>query len=625
MGEVGPCGPCTELHFDRIGGRNAANLVNADLPDVLEIWNVVFIQFNRDEDGSLKDLPNKHVDTGMGFERLASILQGKASNYDTDLFQPLFGKIRELSDGQHWYQGRVGEKDADRIDTAYRVVADHIRTLCFAISDGAVPSNDGRGYVLRRVLRRGVRYGQQILGAKPGFFHKLVPTVVEIFKDVFLELVSKEAFVTEVIKEEEMSFNATLNKGLREFHKRATDIESGGGLKVIPGPDAFFLYSTMGFPLDLTQLMAEERGFTVDVEGFHRCMKEEHSKSKDAAIARKNIGSTSLVLGPEQTSALISQGIPTTSSISKYTWHHEPSAKILALYIGCGEGDAGDGFVTSVKSGQEVGIIIDNTPFYAEQGGQIHDTGVMAIMDGSAMVNISNVQSFGGYVVHSGLVDSGHLVLGETLICKVDYVQRSLTAPNHTVTHVLNFALRTVLCGGVDSEAVVAGMCEQKGSLVDANKLRFDFSWSSALTYQQLHDVEAMVQSTISQELPVYTCLAPLEQASKIKALRQVFGEAYPNPVRVISVGQEVPTMLEDPENPKWSNVSVEFCGGTHLRNTSEAVAFTILEESGIAKGIRRIVAVTKDKALHVQVGFYCLYCTSLSLYLNPTISTKKV
>ncbi len=606
MGEVGPCGPCTELHFDRIGGRNAAHLVNADLPEVLEIWNVVFIQFNREEDSSLKDLPNKHVDTGMGFERLASILQVKTSNYDTDLFQPLFGRIRELSGGEHRYQGRVGEKDTDRTDTAYRVVADHIRTLCFAISDGAVPSNDGRGYVLRRVLRRAVRYGQQILDAKPGFFHKLVPTVVRMFKSVFPELESKEAFVTNVIEEEEMSFNATLDNGLRAFQKRTMEIERGDGQKVIPGPDAFFLYSTMGFPLDLTQLMAEEREFTVDVDGFHRCMKEEHSKSKDAAVARKNIGGTVLALGPEQTSTLISQGIPTTSTISKFAWHHEPSAKIVGLYLGCGEGEAGDGFVSSVKPGQEVGIIIDSTPFYAEQGGQIHDTGVLVSMDGSTVVNISNVQSFAGYIIHSGLVDRGQLDLGEIIICKVDYGKRCLIAPNHTMTHVLNFALRMVLCGGVDSEAVVAGMCEQKGSLVDANKLRFDFSWSSALTYEQLHDVEAMVESIISQELPVYSFLAPLEQASKIKALRRVFGEAYPDPVRVISVGQEVSSMLQDPENSEWSNVSVEFCGGTHLSNTSEAVAFVILEESGISKGIRRIVALTKDKALRVQVGSYC-------------------
>ncbi len=592
---------------------------------MLEIWNVVFIQFNREEDGSLKDLPNKHVDTGMGFERLASILQGKTSNYDTDLFQPLFGKIRELSDGRHWYQGRVGENDADRTDTAYRVVADHIRTLCFAISDGAIPSNDGRGYVLRRVLRRGVRYGQQILGAKPGFFHKLVPTVVGMFMDVYPELEHKEAFVTDVIKEEEMSFNATLSKGLRAFHKRATEIENGDGPRVVPGPDAFFLYSTMGFPLDLTQLMAEERGFTVDVEGFHRYMKEEHSKSKDAAVARKNLGTASLVLGPEQTNALISQGTPTTNSISKYTWHHEPSAKILALFVGRSEGEAGDGFVSSIESGQEVGVIVDNTPFYAEQGGQVHDIGVMVSMDGSAVVNISNVQSFGGYVVHSGFVNSGHLALEETLICKVDYVQRSLTAPNHTMTHVLNFALRRVLCGGVDSEAVVAGMCEQKGSLVDPNKLRFDFSWPSALTYQQLHDVEGMVQSIISQELPVYAYSAPLEQASNIKALRQVFGEAYPNPVRVISVGQEVQAMLEDPENPEWSSVSVEFCGGTHLHNTSEAVTFTILEEGGIAKGIRRIVAVTKDKALHVQVHSYCFPLSLCFSTLTLVLTRNKI
>ena len=266
MGPTGPCGPCTEIHFDRIGNRDASELVNADLPDVLEIWNNVFIQYNREADGSLKELPSKHVDTGMGFERLTSVLQNKSSNYDTDIFQPLFDAIKAVCKCRD-YTGLVGADDKDVVDMAYRVISDHIRTLTFAITDGAVPSNEGRGYVLRRILRRAVRYGQEILNSPPGFFTELVPTVVANFSDAFPELLARKDLVMSIISEEEQSFNRTLDLGVKHF-KKVTNALLATNSRVVPAKDAHILYSSMGFPLDLTELMAAEKGFTVDSAGM---------------------------------------------------------------------------------------------------------------------------------------------------------------------------------------------------------------------------------------------------------------------------------------------------------------------------------------------------------------------
>lgn len=270
MGATGPCGPCSEIHYDRIGNRDAAHLVNADVPDVIEIWNIVFIQFNREADSSLRDLPNKHIDTGMGFERLSSILQGKDSNYDTDIFTPIFEAIREIT-GCRPYQGKLGAEDAGLVDMAYRVIGDHIRTLTFAITDGAVPSNEGRGYVLRRILRRAVRYGQEMLGAPSGFFTSLVNVVVENFSDVFPELKARQSYVMSVIADEEQSFNRTLDQGVKHFKKVIAGLESAG-VTVVSAKDAHLLFSSMGFPLDLTELMAAERGLTVDTAGFEQLM-----------------------------------------------------------------------------------------------------------------------------------------------------------------------------------------------------------------------------------------------------------------------------------------------------------------------------------------------------------------
>jgi alanyl-tRNA synthetase len=285
MGDTGPCGPCTEIHYDRIGGRNAAHLVNADSPLVIEIWNNVFIQFNREEDRSLRELPAKHVDTGMGFERLTSILQGKMSNYDTDVFMPIFSEIQRIT-GARPYTGHVGADDTDGIDMAYRVVADHIRTLTIAITDGARPSNEGRGYVLRRILRRAVRYGQEVLKAPESFFHQLAPVVVQQMGDVFVELKQKQSVVMEVIADEERTFNQTLDKGLKYFGKVVQQMQATDQ-RVFSGDDIFFLYTSMGFPADLTQLMAEEKGYTADVEHFKVLMKASADENRSQGVQKR--------------------------------------------------------------------------------------------------------------------------------------------------------------------------------------------------------------------------------------------------------------------------------------------------------------------------------------------------
>ena len=586
---------CTtqEIHYDRIGGRDAAKLVNADLPDVIEIWNNVFIQYNREADGSLRSLPAQHIDTGMGFERLTSILQGVDSNYDTDIFMPLFAAIQKET-GARPYAGKVGAEDEGFVDMAYRVVADHVRTLCFAIADGATPSNLGRGYVLRRVLRRAVRYGRQNLGAELGFFSKLVPTLVDLMGVTFPELKEKQEHVTAIIREEEESFSKTLDKGLQKFNDLA---EKVGESKVFSGEDAHFLYTTMGFPVDLTELMAEERGMTVDKDGFEKKMKEEQELSAAAHNAKMAGGSgKDMRLVAEQTSHLVSKDVPATDDSGKYEWDkHLDGCKVVALFLGRNETEDKIGFVDSVSpESSTVGVILDKTSYYAESGGQIYDTGT--ITTGGATIQVNNVQLYGQFVMHVGTVVDGTVKVGETASCCVDYKRRSPIAANHTMTHVLNYALRKVLIDEGAGKATTT--VDQKGSLVDETKLRFDFSWNGQLSPEQLAQVEALCIERIEKEVPVDAYVAPLEDAQKISSLRAVFGEKYPDPVRVVAVSNNpIPEMLANPQDSQWKEYSVEFCGGTHLKNTKEAEAFALLTEEGIAKGVRRIVAVTQADA----------------------------
>ena len=602
MGDTGPCGPCTEIHYDRIGNREVPELVNMDDPNVLEVWNLVFMQFNRDENGALHKLPHQHVDTGMGFERITSVLQGKMSNYDTDVFTRLFDAIQEIS-GARTYTGKVGEEDTDHVDMAYRVVADHIRTLCFAIGDGCVPSNNDRGYVLRRVLRRGVRYGQDVLGAKPGFFHKLVPTVVEILGGHFPELVARQAFVTEVIKDEEEQFGRSLEKGVRKF-KRIIASNLENGVKVISGAQAFLLYATHGFPVDLTTLMAEERGCTVDAAGFQAKMDEHVIVSGQT----KGEGVRKLVLEAEHTAHLADAGFEPTNTDLKYDWSAQPTATVLRVLARPAAPAAEEGgvappappaqFVDAADSSFElVGVVLDTTSFYAEMGGQCSDRGflVPAVAEDEnpdsdeSVLNVHDAQVFGGYVLHIGTVPAGKTVRpGDKVTVQVDYDYRQDVAPNHTMTHVLNFALRKVLGTDVD----------QAGSAVQAEKLRFDFTSMKGLTVDQLKAVEATVQEVIDASLPVYYKELPLAKARAIHGLRALFGETYPDPVRVVCVGEEVQTLAQDPDNAKWGGLSVELCGGTHIANTASAMKFALVEETALAKGIRRAVALTRNAAL---------------------------
>ena len=598
MGDTGPCGPCTEIHYDRIGGRDAAALVNADLPDVIEIWNNVFIQFNRESDGSLRELPSKHVDTGMGFERLTSILQDKQSNYDTDVFQPIFRRIQSVT-GCRGYTGKVGAEDTDNVDMAYRVVADHIRTLTFAITDGAVPSNDGRGYVLRRILRRAVRYGQQVMGAPKGFFAQLADTVVEVMGDAFPEIRDRVSLVKSVIAGEEATFNRTLDNGIKKFNKFAEENRAAGNA-VITGEQAFLLYASMGFPVDLTELMAEEQGLALDRAAFERCMKEEVERSHAAEKARKGAaaGSKDMALEAEQTAWLSNSGAAPTDASGKYIWNASPTTNVLACFLGRGLGEDGVGFCGSVgPEDGAVGLVLEQTSFYAEAGGQIYDTGVISVIgSGGATMRVEDVQSFGSYVLHVGVVEAGRIEVGANVELLVDYSRRERIAPNHTMTHVLNYALRSVLIGR-EAFGESTGMVDQRGSAVDEHKLRFDFSWNEGLSVEQLAQVEAIVKAQIAEERDVFAYEAPLEEAKKISSLRSVFGESYPDPVRVLSVGRSVEEVLRDPARQEWVDYSIEFCGGTHLTNTREAKDFVIVEERGTAKGIRRITACTHDAA----------------------------
>ncbi|KAH7372887.1 hypothetical protein KP509_17G026800 [Ceratopteris richardii] len=572
MGDTGPCGPCTEIHFDRIGGRDAAALVNNDDPTCIEIWNLVFIQFNREVDGSLRPLPAKHVDTGMGFERLTSILQGKMSNYDTDIFSPIFDGIHKIT-GARQYQGKIGADDEGKVDMAYRVVADHIRTLSFAIADGSRPGNEGREYVLRRILRRAVRYGREVLKAPEGFFSGLAPILVQTMGETFPELKKSETKIIDILSEEETSFGRTLIKGIEKFKKAAADVCSG----TLSGQDAFILWDTYGFPMDLTQLMAEERGLSVDVEGFNHAMEEAREKARNA---RGKVGGKSLVMEAEATAELQRKGIPPTDDKSKYIWNKDHTTAVKAIFTD-------SGFVDDINTTEEMGLVLESTSFYAEQGGQIYDTGLLEGTNGT--FEVRNVQVYAGYVLHVGSFKNpgSSIYVGAKVVAKVDYDRRAQVAPNHTCTHLLNYALKNVLGEHVD----------QKGSLVADDKLRFDFSHGKPIDSRDLEKIESIVVQQINDGLTVYAKEASLVEAKRILGLRAVFGEVYPDPVRVIAVGSPVEELLKDPENPMWASLSVEFCGGTHLSNTKEAKAFALISEEGIAKGIRRITAFTFKKA----------------------------
>ena len=634
MGEAGPCGPCSEVHIDLTDDGSGGTRVNADDPEVIELWNLVFIQYNRDGEGVLTPLPAKHVDTGMGLERIGAVLAGKKSNYATDLFIPLIEKIETLTEHRYGATSGLASRfdvtSAENIgDVACRVIADHARTLTFAIADGVIPSNEGRGYVLRRILRRAARYGRQYLGIGGELLVQLVPTVVEMMGDVFTEIRERQDYIIETIRAEEEAFGKTLDNGIKTWwsfagkalfqrlneddrfviysleasaasgenaeeeirremqeypHSPDTNIdvrwrsESEGtpnepyqSFKLgeltkertrelcktppeISGESAFKLYATYGFPIDLTQLMAKERGLDVDIAGFdHEMAQHREISSAGAAFKADEI--------PD---------LPATDDAPKYGV--EPvEAKVLGWVVDGTLVDTG-----TLAAGGEAGVVLDRTNFYAEQGGQVGDAGHLT-WDGGKFA-VRDTQPAGGGVLHVGVVEQGSLRAGETVHCEID-ASRVETMRNHTATHLMNWALREVLGEHIS----------QAGSVVAPDRLRFDFSHNQALTGEQLAEVERLVNERVLADEAVTDEILPLAEAKEIPGVRAMFGEKYPDPVRVISMGPE-------------ASRAVEFCGGTHLKRTSPVGLFKILSEESVAKGVRRITAVTGRGAVeHMQ------------------------
>jgi alanyl-tRNA synthetase len=555
MGETGPCGPCTEIHYDNTPDKSGGRLVNKGTPDVIEIWNLVFIQFNRNPDQSLTPLPAKHVDTGMGLERVVKVLQGKASNYDTDIFTPIFAAIQKVT-GAPPYAGKL----EDLKDTAYRVIADHIRTLTFAITDGAEPSNTKRGFVLRSILRRAERYGWQHLGTTKPFLCDLVPTVVEIMGGSFPELKRNPQRVIDVVREEEKSFLATLDRGLKLFNDAAARVRKAGG-DTLGGEDAFKLHDTYGVFIDISEQMAAEGGLKVDRAGYQELM--DHAKRKAREAQKKHIVTA------------VSGELPKTNDDAKYK-----SGDITAKVLGWVSGNE---VVRKGKlSGEDsVALLVDQTNFYAEAGGQVGDVGTITTPTGRFAVD--DTQRLGDAVLHFGQLAQGSIEVGQTATLRVDGIRVDIMR-NHTSTHLMNLALRDVLGDHV----------EQKGSLVDADKTRFDFTHAHSLAHEEIARIERHVNERIQADLPVTAVVLPLAEAKKLPGVRAVFGEKYPDPVRVVMIGAERPEQVT-------RDISTEFCGGTHLARSSQAGLFKIVSQEPVAKGVRRVTAVTGKRAVETM------------------------
>jgi alanyl-tRNA synthetase len=554
MGETGPCGPCTEIHYDRTSDKRGGALVNKGTPDVIEIWNLVFIQFNRGVDRALTPLPAKHVDTGMGFERVTAVLQGKASNYDTDVFTPIFAAIQKVT-GAPPYTGKLD----DLKDTAYRVIADHIRALTFSLTDGAVPSNEKRGYVVRSILRRAERYGRMYLDTTRPFLHEIVPTTVNVMGGAFPELKSKAGDVARVVLDEEKSFLRTLDRGIKLFQEVAAKTRKEGG-SVISGDEVFELHTTYGFFPDITRQMAAEVGLTVDEERYKRRLTTFQEQSgKD----RKKLVITAV------------QGeLPTTDDSPKYDGL-STKTKVVGWVNDNAVVKAGE-----LIEGKEAALLLNRTNFYAEQGGQIGDQGTVTTSTGR--FEVEDTQKLGDAVLHVGRVVEGRIEPGQSATLEVGGA-RPHTMRNHTATHLMNWALRKVLGGEIN----------QKGSLVDAEKTRFDFTHDKPLSADEIAEVERLVNEKIYADLPVTAVTTPLAEAKNIPGVRAVFGEKYPDPVRVLLIGAET-------AKDATVETSVEFCGGTHLAHTGQAGFFKIISQEGVGKGVRRITAVTGREAVAV-------------------------
>ncbi|MDL1893268.1 alanine--tRNA ligase, partial [Sphingobacteriales bacterium CHB3] len=530
MGETGPCGPCSEIHIDLTPDLSGGNLVNAGDARVMEIWNLVFIQNNRNDKGELENLPAKHVDTGAGFERICAVLQGRSSNYDTDVFMPIINKIAETVGKEY-----TGKLDSPT-DIAMRVIADHIRMLTFSITDGAIPGNEGRGYVLRRILRRAARFGRN-LGMKEPFIYQIASSVVYSMGKAFPEIIEKQSHVERVIKSEEESFNATLDRGLEIFE---TVVERIGHSKVFPGEDAFKLYDTYGFPLDLTQLMAEERGLTVDVSSFTELMEEQRERSRRTVKAKLQVTLADATISATDT-------VRTRTRFVGYE-NLNTHAKILVA--------------------KDNSVVLDNSPFYAESGGQIGDTGMLKAGSRMFIVTDTKKSELGNTLVLEQVMNGFE---GMSVDAVVDKPRRINIQRNHSATHLVHEALRRVLGTHV----------HQQGSLVAPDHLRFDFPHFGKITPEEIRAIEEMVNEKIAEDISVFTEVdMPIEKAKKIPNVKMFFGEKYGDIVRVVFIDE---------------NYSVEFCGGTHVTNTKDIGLFKIISESSIASGVRRIEAVTGE------------------------------
>ncbi|EGT3622008.1 alanyl-tRNA synthetase [Morganella morganii] len=532
MGDTGPCGPCTEIFFDHgdhiWGGPPGSPEEDGDR--YIEIWNIVFMQFNRQSDGTLEPLPKPSVDTGMGLERITAVLQHVNSNYDIDLFRKLIADVAKVTGAE------------DLTSKSLRVIADHIRSCAFLICDGVIPSNEGRGYVLRRIIRRAVRHGY-MLGAKDTFFYKLVAPLIDVMESAGEELARQRVMVEKVLKSEEEQFARTLERGLQLLDDELASLTGD----TLSGEAAFRLYDTYGFPLDLTADVCRERNLKVDEAGFEAAMEEQRRR------ARENSG-----FGADYNSLI---KVDKRSDFSGYD-HNEQTATIVALYK---EGQP----VTELNAGDEGLVILDKTAFYAESGGQVGDTGVLSGND--AQFSVLDTQKYGQAIGHAGRVVSGKLTVNHKITAKIDEERRNAIRLNHSATHLMHAALRQVLGEHVS----------QKGSLVNDKYLRFDFSHFEAMTPAQIREVEALVNAEIRKNEPVVTELMDLEDA-KAKGAMALFGEKYDERVRVLSMG----------------DFSTELCGGTHAARTGDIGLFRIVSESATAAGIRRIEAVTGVGAL---------------------------
>jgi alanyl-tRNA synthetase len=562
MGDTGPCGPCSEVHIDLTpDGDTRGALVNKNDPRCIEIWNLVFIQFNANPDGTFSQLPQRHVDTGMGFERAVAVIQGTKnltdfsgtiSNYETDIFRSIFDELEKLSGKRYAStlpdRSQPGTLNPQQVtDVAFRVIADHIRALSFAIADGVIPSNEGRGYVLRRILRRAVRYGRS-LGFHERFFFKLVDVVAKMMGDVFPEIRAKQKTIRDVIRREEEAFNRTLDKGIELFER-----EVAGGVSTVSGAFAFRLYDEQGFPLDLTELMARERGLTVDVDGFEALMAKQRERARKGQ--KKEEISVEGELEAKPTKFLGYDFLETESVVET---------------------------VLSGKKTDELNIVLDRTPFYAEMGGQVGDSGLLHVPGHDrtevGQLRVVDTQKRGDVFVHrAALLEGRAPEPGEAVRIAVDADRRRAIQGHHTVTHLLHWALHEV----VSRDAF------QKGSYVGPEKLTFDFS-SAALTKQQVRDVEKLVNQKIAENAAVSWTEIPYAEAKQRNDIIQFFGEKYGDSVRVLQIGG----------SPRALNgYSMELCGGTHVRSTGEIGPFRIVKEEAIAAGIRRIEAVAGDAA----------------------------